>query len=266
MIECILRRSYEVSDPMPSEYTADEELMAIEAKLAEDPDNAELWMEKGLCLAKASLYREAEECYAHAISLDPFNGILYRHMAHRMLSQWRFEDALAGFTLASRLIPENWDVWYHLGLSHYLLGDYEKAAKAYQRCLELSKQDDEYIAVCDWYYMTERRLGNDARAQELLSYVPDQVDAGDNEDYYQRIRMYKGQIDASEVLPEDLDSMDPIDIITRGYGVSNFYRMNGDIEKADEIVDAIIKKGDEGDCYFAFGYLAALVDQRNRAA
>ena len=28
----------------------------------------------------------------------------------------------------------------------------------------------------------------------------------------------------------------------------------------------ILRCGDEGDCYFAFGYLAAKVDKRNRSA
>lgn len=265
MIKRTLSRSYEVSDPTPSTYEPDEKLAEIEAKIAADPDNSELWMEKGLALAGSELYREAEECYAHAISLDPFNGILYRHMAHRMLSQWRFEDACAGFTIASRLIPENWDVWYHLGLSHFLLGEYEKAAAAYQRCLELSKTDDEYIPVVDWYYMTERRLGDKEKAESLLPYVGDDPEYGDNFDYFQRVRMYKGELTPEQVLPlDDLKDMEVLDIVTRGFGVSNFYRVNGDTEKADQIVDEIIKKGDEGECYFAFGYLAALVDKMNR--
>ena len=264
MIERTLNRSYEVADPNPSTYTPDEELAAIEAKLAEDPDNAQLWMEKGLALAGAELYRESEECYAHAISLEPFNGILYRHMAHRMLSQWRFEDARAGFTIASRLIPDNWDVWYHLGLSHFLLRDYEKAAQAYQRCLELSREVDDFIAVCDGYYMTERRLGNDEKALALLANVPDEGYEGENLDYFERTRMYKGILKPEDVFPEDFRTLDAIDIITRGFGVSNYYRMNGDVEKADAIVDAIIEAGDERECYFAFGYLAAMVDKSER--
>lgn len=262
MIERTLSRSYEISDPCPSTYQADEQLQEIEGKIAATPDNACLWMEKGLALSRSALYREAEECFAHAISLDPFNGIFYRHWAHRMLSQWRFEDARAGFVIASRLIPENWDVWYHLGLSNFLLGDYEKAALAYQRCLDLSKKDDEFVAVVDWYYMTEWRLGNTEKAKELLAFVPADADYGNNLDYFQRIRMYKGELAPEEVLPLDkVESMRAIEVVTRGFGVSNFYRMGGQVEKADRVVDMVIEKGDEGECYFAFGYLAALADK-----
>lgn len=265
MIKRTLSRSFEVSDPHPSSYEANEELAKIEDRISADPDNASLWMEKGLALAGSELYREAEECYAHAISLEPFNGILYRHWAHRMLSQWRFEDARAGFAIASRLIPDNWDVWYHLGLSNYLLGDYEKAAVAYQRCVDLSTRDDEFVAVVDWYYMTERRLGDKEKADSLLPLVPKDAAYGDNLDYFERVRMYKGELAPEEVFPLDkLDEMEALDVITRGYGVSNYYRVNGDVETADKIVDAILKAGDERECYFAFGYLAALADKLNR--
>ena len=265
MIERKLVQAYEVSSWERVEYTPDEELAAVEAKLAADPDNSALWMEKGLTLAKSSLYREAEECYAHAIALDPFNGILYRHRAHRFLSQWRFEDACADFTIASRLIPENWDVWYHLGLSHFLLGDYRKAAAAYQRCLDLSKSEDELIAICDWYYMTELRLGDREAAEKLLDNVREDFDPGENTAYFRRLLMYKGVVKPEEVLPSDLSSLDALELITMGFGLSNYYCYNGQQEKSNEVIDMILKAGDENECYFAFGYLAAKVDKKNRS-
>lgn len=265
MIECKLNQEYETSSWDRVAYTPDEDLAAINEKLAADPDNAALLMEKGLALAKSSLYREAGECYARAIALEPFNGILYRHWAHRMLSQWRFEDACAGFSMASRLIPENWDVWYHLGLSWFLLGDYKKAAAAYQRCLELSTKEDELIAVCDWYYMTELRLGDRAAAEKLLDNIREDFDPGDNTAYFRRLLMYKGLVAPEEVLPQDLASMEPLQIITMGFGLSNYYWYNGEEDKSNQVIDMILKAGDESDCYFAFGYLAAKVDKKNRS-
>lgn len=266
MIQCKLNQAQEVSSWERVTFVPDENLTAINAKLAADPDSAALWMEKGLALAGSALYREAGECYARAIALEPFNGILYRHRAHRFLSQWRFEDACADFTLASRLIPENWDVWYHLGLSWFLLGDYDKAAAAYQRCLELSDSEDKLIAICDWYYMTELRRGRPDAAVKLLDNIREDFDPGENTAYFRRLLMYKGVIRPEEVLPADLKSMEPLEIITMGFGLSNYYWYNGEPEKSNEIIDMILRCGDEGDCYFAFGYLAAKVDKRNRSA
>ena len=266
MIERKLVQNLEVSSWERVEYTPDEDLKAVQAKIDADPENAELWMEKGLVLAGSALYREAGECYAHAISIDPFNGLLYRHRGHRFLSQWRFEDALADFTLASRLIPDNWDVWYHLGLSHFLLGQYEKAAKAYQRCLELTTTEDAMIAVCDWYYMTELRLGDRAAAEKLLDNIQPDFNPGDNTAYFRRLLMYKGLVKPEEVLPADLNALAPIELITMGFGLSNYYWYNGEQDKSNQVIDMILKAGDKNECYFAFGYLAAKVDKKNRAA
>ncbi|WP_373217735.1 tetratricopeptide repeat protein [Ruminococcus sp. 5_1_39BFAA] len=263
-MECKLIQEYEVSSWERVEFQADEELKEIEKKMAADPDNAVLWMEKGLKLAESALYREAGECYAHAISLDPFNGILYRHRAHRFLSQWRFEDARADFVIASRLIPENWDVWYHLGLSNFLLGDYAKAEVAYQRCLELSKAEDELIAVCDWYYMTELRLGNREKAQALLENIKEDFNPGDNVAYFRRLLMYKGILKPEEVIPADISKMEALDVVTMGFGIANYYWYNGDQEKSNQMIDMILDMGDKNECYFAFGYLAAKVDKKNR--
>ena len=116
----MVEKTYQVETIERTENPLSDAVLAVDKKIAEDPKNADLWMERGLRLAEQQLMREAVEAFSKAISLDPFQGIYYRHRAHRYLSCWRFQDACADFTLASRLIPDNWDVWYHLGLSHYL--------------------------------------------------------------------------------------------------------------------------------------------------
>ncbi len=266
MIKANLVQELEVSSWERVSYEPSEELKAVEEKIAQDPENTALWVEKGLLFAASSLYREAEECYAHAIAIDPFEGILYRHRAHRFLSQWRFEDACADFTIASRLIPENWDVWYHLGLSYFLLGDYVKASKAYQHCLDISTKEDELIAVCDWFYMTKLRLGDREGAEKLLHNIQEDFDPGDNGAYFRRLLMYKGIVKPEEVLPEDLSTLDALDLVTMGFGLSNYYFYNGEEAKSNEVIDMILKSGDEQNCYVAFGYLAAKVDKKNRSA
>jgi tetratricopeptide (TPR) repeat protein len=193
---------------------------------------------------------------------------LYRHRGHRFLSQWRFEDAAADFTLASRLIPENWDVWYHLGLSYFLLGNYEKAAWAYKVCYDMD--DDPYprIAVTDWYYMTLRRLGRHEEAKSILepiaaSYPPEKIK--DNGEYYRRLLVYKGVIPLEKAIPEDLSTLKDIEIVTLGFGISNYYYLEGNIEKSNKIIDMILETGNKSDCFFGFGYLAAMVDKKNRS-
>lgn len=232
-------------------------VLAVDEKLAADRENADLWMERGLRLADQQLMREAVEAFSKAIAINPFKGIYYRHRAHRYLSCWRFQDACADFTLASRMIPDNWDVWYHLGLSHYLLGEYEAAAEAYDCCYRLSPSDDKLIAVTDWYWMTLQRLGRKEKAQEILDRIHEGMEYGGNLSYYKRLLFYKG------IVPEEeLMTGETLDVVTQGYGLSNYYRIHGDMEKANAIIDKVLAAGDES-MWYAFGYLAAMVDKAN---
>ena len=78
---------------MPRNVRSKEERLAIiEQKIEKEPDNARLYMEKGLCLAGMGYYRESAECYSKAISIDPFNWEFYRHRAHRFISCGLFAD------------------------------------------------------------------------------------------------------------------------------------------------------------------------------
>lgn len=192
-MEQIVKKDYQVRCVQRTEIELSEEVKAVDKKLLENPKDADLWMERGLALAKQKLMREAVEAYSKAISIDPFKGIYYRHRAHRHLSCWEFQEACADFEVASRLIPENWDVWYHLGLSHFLLGEYEEAVPAYRRCLEVTKTDGQMIALCDWYWRTLMRLGRREDAERVMENINDHMDYIESElGYYYSCLIYKG--------------------------------------------------------------------------
>ncbi|MDO4321100.1 MAG: tetratricopeptide repeat protein [Lachnospiraceae bacterium] len=263
-------QNYERASWERCEVPGDSLIEAAEAALREDPDNGVRWMKKGHAHARLSLMREAEEYYAMAIACDPFCWEYYRHRAHRMLSCWRFQDAAADFTIASRLNPKDWNVFYHLGLSFFLLRDYERAAKAYQRCYELTKAEQELIAVSDWYYMTLLRLGKKEEAQCILDRITENMEPGDNTAYYARLLMYKGLKRPEELLAADPEKTTDIELVTMGFGIGNYYLMNGEPEKGYEVMERVVKAGDQSDCYFAFAYLASKAElsarEQNREA
>ena len=63
-------------------------------------------------------------------------------------------------------------VFYHLGLAHYLKGDFAAAEKAYRRCLERARgSDDRLVSATDWLYMTLRRQGRAEEAARLLEPI-----------------------------------------------------------------------------------------------
>ena len=85
-MEQIVKKDYQVRCPQRTQVELSDEVKAIDEKLKATPNDADLWMERGLALAGQKLMREAVEAYSKAISLDPFKGIYYRHRAHRHLS------------------------------------------------------------------------------------------------------------------------------------------------------------------------------------
>ncbi len=235
-----------------------EEVKTIETQLAEDETNTELWMKKGLALAKQMHFREAIAAYSMGLSYNPFHALSLRHRGHRLLSTYRFEEAAFDFELSSRIDPSNWDTWYHLGLSYYLIGDFERANNAYTRCLEITRQDqEELVAIVDWKWLTLMRLGREQEARQVLDLVTDKTEAGENHVYKNRVLMYKGAFKPDDILDYEGKEFADLELATQGYGVAMYHYFNGDRKKTFELFDLILKN----DTYWsAFGYLAAFQD------
>jgi len=76
----------------------------------------------------------------------------------------------------------------------------------------------------------------------------------ENGAYHARLLMYKGLRSPESVL--NLNTADDVQIATQGYGVGNWYLVNGDVRKAREMFERVLS----GKAWTAFGYLAAEAD------
>ena len=140
---------------------------------------------------------------------------------------------------------------YHLGLAHYLQGDFERALDAFLECMKVSKNDDMLVATSDWLYMTYRRLGRDDEAAAVLEPINADMNILENTAYHGRLLMYKGEVEPETLLePEGTDALQ---LATQGYGVGNYFLYNGDTARATEIFNQIL----EGGSWAAFGFIAA---------
>lgn len=262
-----LVKEYEVLSWERNEEPTYEAVVNAKAAVNADPENAEKWMELGLAYAAEGYYREATECYSHAISIDPFDWRFYRHRAHRFISCHLFADGAADFTIATRLNPTDWNCWYHLGLAFFLMGNYERAAEAYKSCYALNKNRDDLCACTDWYWMTLKRLGRDDEAQALIDKIEPWMGEGlgemDGKGYFNRIMVYKGINPPESLLCQEGEDNRALRIVTQGFGMANYYHTIGEEEKRIETLKIVIKEATEGRWYSAFGCLAANVDLRN---
>ncbi|HSK76007.1 MAG TPA: tetratricopeptide repeat protein [Thermoanaerobaculia bacterium] len=265
-----------VSAPLPPEVRADREAKLADARedLLKNPDDADALIWVGRRTAYLGRYREAIEIFSQGIAKHPDDARLYRHRGHRYITVRDLGPAILDFEKAARLIEGKPDevepdglpnakniptstlqsnVWYHLGLAHYLKGDFEKALAAYRRCLDVSKNPDMLAATSHWLYMTLRRLGREAEAREILTPIRAGLEVIENDAYLRLLRMYKGEIPPDELRKGADGDLDPP---TLGYGLGNWYLYNGRREEAVKAFREVLAGGQ----WAAFGYVAAEAD------
>lgn len=263
--------------PLPPETRRQLEanLAEAEAQLAKNPksEDAIIWV--GRRQAYLWRYRDAIDTFSKGLAIHPDSYKLYRHRGHRYITVREFDRAVADLEKAASLIasvpdevepdgaPNKYgkprstshsNIWYHLGLAYYLKGDFTNALRAYQECMKFSKNDDMRVATLDWLYMTYRRLGRHGAAKQLLDQVTPKMEILENESYHKRLLMYKGEVKPEALL--DTRNADDLTIATQGYGVGNWYLVEGDRAKAREIFEKVVA----GRQWAAFGYIAAEAD------
>jgi tetratricopeptide (TPR) repeat protein len=199
---------------------------------------------------------------------------MYRHRGHRYISVREFDRGIADLTRAAQLVagkpdqvePDgqpnarniptstlNSNIYYHLGLAHYLKGDFENALKAYRECAKFSKNADMTVATNHWLYMTLRRLDRDADARVVLEPITKGMDVIENGSYHKLLLVYKGEADADALLRSA--KAGGIDAVTVGYGVGNWHLYNGRRDRAMQIFRDVVESS--ADQWPAFGYIAA---------
>jgi tetratricopeptide (TPR) repeat protein len=257
------------------------DLAQAEKDLSAKPNDAEATIWVGRRLGYLWRYRDAIATFSKGIAQHPENPRFYRHRGHRYISIRQFDRAIADFDKAVALIkgtkdeiePDgapnptgkprstlHFNIWYHLALAHYLKGDFQKAADAYVECMKVSNNDDAITATSDWQWMTLMRLGRKAEAAKVLERITPKMEILENGSYHRRLLMYKG-LEKPEALLDPAKA-DALTIATQGYGVGNWYLVNGDRGRARETFEKVVA----GTYWSAFGFIAAEADLQRLGA
>ena len=259
--------------PMSAEARANHErnLTAAKAAYHKNPQDPEAIIWLGRRLAYLGRFRESIAMFSEGIRKHPGDARMYRHRGHRYITVREFDNAIRDLEKATALVRGKPDqiepdgipnernipigslhsnICYHLGLAHYLKGDFQRALPVWQSCHELSTNPDRLVSTGHWLYMTLRRLGRTEEAERILEPMSPGMDIIENASYETLIMMYGG-----ETAPEQLSAKDPatIDGATVLYGVGNWYLFNGQPAKAEAIFHRIIAGGQ----WAAFGSIAA---------
>lgn len=249
----------------------EEKLAKARSDFQKDPADPEKMIWLGRRTAYLGRFREAIKIYTEGIQKHPDYAKLYRHRGHRYLTVREIKNAQADLEKAAELIKNvpdeiepdglpnakniplsttNSNIWYHLGLTYYLEGDWNKAKNAYGECMKFSKNDDSIVSTAYWYYLTLYRLGEKEEAGKLLEKITKAMEIIENSEYHHLLLMFKG-----ETSPDNLLTLQGDDVAsaTTGYGEGAWYLLNGNREKAVSVFKRIVA----GKMWPAFGHLAA---------
>ncbi len=250
----------------------EQNLAAARAAYEANPNDADAIIWLGRRTAYLGRYAEAIQIFTEGLDKHPRDARMYRHRGHRFITLRQFDHAIADLNKAAEIIRGRPDeiepdglpnarniptstlqsnIWYHLGLAHYLKHDFERALNAYRECLAVSKNPDGIVSTSHWLYMILRRLGRPADAEKVLEPISVDMEIIENNAYHKLLLMYRG-----EVSPEELEAaQDPktVDGTTILYGIGNWHLYGGQPERARPIFERIT----QGPQWSAFGYIAA---------
>lgn len=270
-----------LGEPLRPAPPSDEARIRMEQNLADaqnvfeanpHDEGAIIWY--GRRLAYLGRYRDAIDVYTNGLATHPDSYKLRRHRGHRFITIRKLDRAVDDLTQAAELmrdhpdamepdgIPnalnqprstDHFNIWYHLGLAHYLNQDYDAAAMCYDAILELPLlNDDLRVATTHWLYMTLRRDGRVSDATDSLNGIHDTMDIVENSQYHDLCLLYRGE----RTLDELGDTSDGIESATLAYGIGNWHFYNGDLDGATAVFESIVA----GDAWPAFGHIAAEAD------
>lgn len=216
-------------------------------------------------------YRQAIQLFTDAINQFPDEPRLFRHRGHRYITLRAFDLAIDDFQQAARLFKGQPDIteqdglpnarniplsslqtntWYHLGLAHYLKGEFEQANLAYDKGLQVSRNTDMRVAFLYWKYMTLRKIGKDAEAGQLLEPITADMNLIENTSYHELLLVFKGVFTPEEIIADENSELDNA---TLGYGLGFWHDINGRTNRAEEIWHKVFEAGN----WAAFGFIAS---------
>jgi tetratricopeptide (TPR) repeat protein len=227
--------------------------------LASEPKHVERVLALSKAEASRRQYQEAVATSTKGLAFAPNDADLYLERGHRELGLREFGKARTDLEQATRIAPQMLDAWYHLGLSHYFVGEFDQAAAAFGKARDLAKSDDSLIDCSNWLYVSLRRAGKEQEAAEALARITRDVKNTEPHlfFYLRLLHFYQGKLTEKEVLPpppagrDDLEGELSFNTVT--YGVGNWRLYHGDRAGATELFRKVV----EGEAWNSWGFIGS---------
>lgn len=208
-------------------------------------------------------FAQAAENFSAGIKKFPSSFKLLRHRGHRYLNLRQLDKSIADLTRAEELIraePETWEydaagkptatyqhqIWYHIGLYHFLKRDYAASATAYEKSLAYTKEGNNIAGASDWLYNAYQRSGQKDKIPNLLKPFTLDFDIEDKDySYYRRLLLFNDVITPEQLIDvnQPADQL-PLTELTKLYGLANWYAYKGDSANANELYKKVLQSNE----------------------
>jgi tetratricopeptide (TPR) repeat protein len=233
---------------------------AAKKNLDADPKNVDLLLKLEAAQSGVWQYREAVATCTRVLKIAPDNSAALLERGHRELGLREFAHARDDLKRAMTLDPKKVDVYYHLGLAHYFLGEFAPSAEAFRHAVDLAPNTDSRINSSNWLYASLRRAGKSSEAAEALAAItPEMKNTADHTLFYLNlVRFFQGRLPEADAVPPEppagnTDTEAELRFDTVGYGVGNWYLYNGKLEKAQEYFARVAK----GHVWVTWGFIGS---------
>ena len=288
LFSCSRENKREVAEPQPEclsyagkplyAKVADPKALAKSDSIIGVIETSNKWTEEdfievGKQLVASNRYKRAVENYSEGLAKYPNSFKLLRYRGHRYITLRQLDKSIADLTKAEDLIrsePDVWEydlagkpstyqhqIWYHIGVYHFLEKSYSEAAAAFEKSLAATKENDgkELAGTSDWLYNSYSRSGQKEKAQNVLK--PFTLDFNiDDKDYiyYRRVLLFNGIITPDQLINKNKPIAEmTLQDITKLYALANWRAYRGEKDQAMTLYKKILESKE----WPAFAYACA---------
>jgi|TARA_B110000046_G_scaffold122046_1_gene128716 tetratricopeptide (TPR) repeat protein len=238
--------------------SAERVLLKVEKAFNENPENEFNIINYGIKLADLGRFQEAINLYDEGLIKFPESYKIRRYIGQHYLTTRQFDEAITSLSEAityanDSLVIESeysylksnnrktiynvkFNIWYYLGLSYYMKGNYDKAISSFRKCEKYTNNNDLKVVIANWLYTAFAKIGNLDLAEAEIMSIPTNMRLLEikSRKYHDLIMLYRGL-----VTPSILTQRNGIDADV-GYGIGNYYLINGQVENAISAFNRVI--------------------------
>lgn len=205
-------------------------------------------------------YNDALRAFYDALKIKE-DVSLYIKIAGTNLTLLKFGEAKKAYDKAISLGVSEKALSYPLAIRLYLMGEYEKAAEAFQKCLPC---DDELkIVVIYWELLSSLQSGVES---VLKNEYSEKMNVGHHTAYEKAVRVILGKEDVDEAVSLLESIKSDLDYVVASYGIYKYLEHTGRKADAKKLEEKILERENMWPCISFLALLAEKGKEIVRAA